>query len=77
LTLHPAIFLDRDGTIIEDKGYIDNTSNVKFFHYTFEALELLQNHFLLFIITNQSGISQGLISETAVQEVNRFISNNF
>lgn len=77
MALHPAIFLDRDGTIIEDKGYIDNTSNVEFFHYTFEALELLQNHFLLFIITNQLGISKGLISETDVQDVNRFISKTF
>ena len=71
---HPAIFLDRDGTIIEDTGYIDNTLNVEFFPYTFKALGLLQKHFLLFIITNQPGVSKGLISEKDVQDVNRYIT---
>lgn len=70
----PAIFLDRDGTIIQDNGYIDNLLDVEFFPYTFEALRLLQNHFLLFIITNQSGISKGFISESKVQAVNRYIA---
>ncbi len=71
---HPAIFLDRDGTIVEDKGYIDNTLNVEFFPYTFKSFAILQNHFLLFIITNQSGISKGLISEIEVQKVNTYIT---
>lgn len=71
---HPAIFLDRDGTIIEDNGYINNTFDVHFFANTFKALKLLQEHFLLFIITNQSGIAKGLISETEVQKVNKYIT---
>jgi D-glycero-D-manno-heptose 1,7-bisphosphate phosphatase len=74
MSKNPAIFLDRDGTIIEDNGYIDNTSNVEFFAYTFESLELLQKKFNLFIITNQSGVSKGLISETAVQNINNYIT---
>ncbi len=72
--MHPAIFLDRDGTIIEDIGYVNNTSDVVFFPYTFKALELLQKHFLLFVITNQSCISKGITSESKVQEVNRYIT---
>lgn len=71
----PAIFLDRDGTIIEDNGHINNVLNVEFFPYTFEALRLLQNHFLLFVITNQSGVSKGLISESSVREVNMHIED--
>ena len=70
---HPAIFLDRDGTIIEDNGHINILSNIEFYSYTFKALQNLQEHFLLFIITNQSGISKGLISEDEVKEVNRHI----
>jgi len=70
---HPAIFLDRDGTIIEDNGHINILSNIEFYSYTFKALKNLQEHFLLFIITNQSGISKGLISENEVKEVNRHI----
>ncbi|MCK7535486.1 MAG: HAD-IIIA family hydrolase [Marinilabiliales bacterium] len=71
---HPAIFLDRDGTIIEDNDYIKNTSDIVFFPYTFKALKLLQKQFLLFVITNQSGISKGMISDSEVQEVNKYIT---
>lgn len=49
---HPAIFLDRDGTITEDNGYINDSLNIEFYPNTFEALQNLQEHFLLFIITN-------------------------
>jgi D,D-heptose 1,7-bisphosphate phosphatase len=70
---HPAIFLDRDGTIIEDNGYINNLLDVEFYPYTFNALQKLQEYFLLFIITNQSGISKGLITENEVKEVNQHI----
>lgn len=72
---HPAIFLDRDGTIIEDNGYINKASDVIFYPHIFKALELLQRHFLLFVITNQSGISKGLISESDVQGVNKYITD--
>ncbi len=71
---HPAIFLDRDGTIIEDNGYINKTSDVIFYLHIFKALELLQKHFLLFIITNQSGIAKGFISESDVQGINKYIT---
>lgn len=72
---HPAIFLDRDGTIIEDTGYIKHASEVKFYPFTFKALDLLQEHFLLFIITNQAGIAKGLITDKEVEEVNNHILN--
>lgn len=70
---HPAIFLDRDGTIIKDNGYINHLQEVEFFPYSFKALQNLQEHFLLIIITNQSGVSKGLISENEVREINRHI----
>lgn len=72
---HPAIFLDRDGTMIDDAGYIKHASEVKFYPFTFKALDLLQEHFLLFIITNQSGIAKELITEKEVADVNRYILN--
>ncbi len=69
----PAIFLDRDGTIIEDQGIIKDPSDVVFYPMSFKALSILQKHFLLFIITNQSGISKGFISESEVKEVNKYL----
>lgn len=73
MALHPAVFLDRDGTIIEDLGYIDDPSDIVFFPASFKALSILQKHFLLFIITNQSGISKGFTSKDKVIEVNKYI----
>jgi D-glycero-D-manno-heptose 1,7-bisphosphate phosphatase len=72
---HPAVFLDRDGTLIDDAGYIKKISEVNFYPYTFEALSILQEHFLLFIITNQSGIAKGITTEKEVSRVNKFIIN--
>ena len=70
-----AVFLDRDGTIIQDAGYIDSPGEVEFFSDTFDVLRKLQNSFELFIVTNQSGIAKGLISESGADKVNRFIDS--
>lgn len=68
-----AIFLDRDGTIIEDVGYIKKPQDVNFFPGSFTALLKLQQRFLLFIVTNQSGISKGITSEDEVKQVNKYL----
>ena len=70
-----AIFLDRDGTVIEDRGHLKYPEQVIFYDFTFKALKLLQKDFLLFIVTNQSGIAKGLISKEDVEEVNRHVLN--
>jgi D-glycero-D-manno-heptose 1,7-bisphosphate phosphatase len=70
-----AVFLDRDGTIIKDNGYIGNSDEVEFYPFTFEALKLLQEKFLLFIVTNQSGIGKGLLKEKDVEDLNDYILN--
>ncbi len=70
---HLAVFLDRDGTIVEDRGYIRHPSEIIFYPESFSALNMLQEHFLLFIITNQSGISKGLTTESEVQQVNNYV----
>jgi len=68
-----AVFLDRDGTIIEDRGHIRDMSDVVFFLETFEALQRLRDHFLLFIVTNQVGIAEGIITPGDVDRINHFI----
>ncbi|WBW96703.1 D-glycero-alpha-D-manno-heptose-1,7-bisphosphate 7-phosphatase [Oceanirhabdus sp. W0125-5] len=68
-----AVFLDRDGVIIEDSGYIDTIEEVKFFPFTMEALKELNKHYELFIVTNQSGIGRGLITEEGVDKVHEYI----
>jgi len=66
----PAIFLDRDGTIIQDQGSIKNPHDIDFFPETISTLLLLQVRFLLFIMTNQSGISKGITTAKEVMLVN-------
>ena len=70
-----AVFLDRDGTIIEDRGHLRDPSDVVFFPETFEALRKLQEHFVLFIITNQPGVAKGLISRSDVNRINVHLIN--
>ena len=60
MMLRPAVFLDRDGTIIEDRGHLRDPSQVVFYHDALDALRRLQEHFLLFIVTNQPGIAEGV-----------------
>lgn len=66
----PAIFLDRDGTIIEDRGHLDNPSNIAFLPGAIATLQALQKHFVLFIVTNQSGVSTGQLTLEQVTRVN-------
>lgn len=71
-----AVFLDRDGTINEDPGYLGNPEEVKLFPGTGSALALLKNslNFKLIVISNQSGIARGIISEKDVDAVNSKIN---
>ncbi len=70
-----AVFLDRDGTIIHDRGYIKEVSEVIFYPQTLSALQLLQPHFEFFIITNQMGIAKGILEATEVKRVNQHVSS--
>ncbi|MFX0034614.1 MAG: D-glycero-alpha-D-manno-heptose-1,7-bisphosphate 7-phosphatase [Candidatus Hermodarchaeota archaeon] len=54
-----AIILDRDGTLIEDKDYAYKVEDFELLPGVIEGLRLLSNLFLLFIVTNQSGIGRG------------------
>ncbi|HXX95008.1 MAG TPA: HAD-IIIA family hydrolase, partial [Planctomycetota bacterium] len=69
----PAVFLDRDGTLIEDRGHLGDPSLVAFFPETFEALRRLGGQFVLFIVTNQNGIAKGVTTPEGVRRVNDFV----
>ncbi len=66
----PAIFLDRDGTIIEDRGHLDDPSKIAFLPGAIATLQVLQQRFVLFIVTNQSGVSTGQLTLEQVARVN-------
>jgi D,D-heptose 1,7-bisphosphate phosphatase len=59
-----AVFLDRDGTLIEDIGYLSDPSKVRVLPGVREALRRLKDAgYLLIVTTNQSGIGRGLYTE--------------
>lgn len=73
-----AVFLDRDGTIIEDFGYIDEIDRVKFVPSAGKSIKLLNdNGFMVFIITNQAGVARGYFSEETVEKINNYIKESF
>ena len=72
----PAVFLDRDGTINEQMGYINHPSRFVLLPNVIEALRLLKkNHFLAIIVTNQSGIARGYFPIDLVHEIHEKLEN--
>ena len=61
---NPAVFLDRDGVINKDNGYVSQIDDFEFIEGVIEAcLALKEKGYLIVVITNQSGIARGLFSE--------------
>jgi D-glycero-D-manno-heptose 1,7-bisphosphate phosphatase len=76
--MHPAIFLDRDGTIIEERNYIRRPEQVVILPGAAEALyELQAAGFKLFIVSNQSGVGRGFFTLAEVEKVNEHICQEF
>jgi D-glycero-D-manno-heptose 1,7-bisphosphate phosphatase len=68
----PAVFLDRDGTIIEECGYLDSLDRLTLFPWSVDALRLLKRAgFVTVVITNQSAVARGIIDEPFVHAVHR------
>lgn len=66
-----AVFLDRDGTIIHDVGYLGDAAGIRLYPDAVGALRTLQREYALFVVSNQSGIAKGHITREQVDEVNR------
>ena len=65
-----AVFLDRDGTIIEEVGYLDRLERVELYPWTIDAIRAFNRAGLAVVmITNQSGIARGFFTEQVVDEV--------
>jgi len=66
----PAVFLDRDGTLSEERGYIDRLELLEIFPWTSDAIRLLNRAgFAVVVITNQSAIGRGIIDVPFLQTV--------
>ncbi len=70
-----AVFLDRDGTVIIDKIYLNDPDQIEYFPHAEEAIQsLCRAGFLICIATNQSGIPRGLVQIENLDEIHRRIS---
>ena len=66
----PAVFIDRDGTISEEVGYVNHPSRFRVFPYSAEAIRILNNNgWLAIVITNQAGVARGYFSEEMIASV--------
>jgi len=66
----PAVFLDRDGTICEEMGYLNHISRLHIFPFATAAVRRLNDAGLpVVVVTNQSGVSRGIFPESLIAEV--------
>ena len=71
-----AVILDRDGTLIEDAGYLDRLDRLELFPYTVDSVRLLNRAgFAVVVATNQSGVARGIVEEAFVDTANAYISD--
>ena len=66
----PALFMDRDGTISEEVGYVNHPSRFRLFPYTADAIKLLNdNGWLAIVVTNQAGVARGYFAEEVIVQI--------
>lgn len=70
-----AIFMDRDGTVSDEVGYVNDLGRYRLLPGSAEAIRRInQSGFLAFVITNQSGVARGLFDETLLRQVNETLA---
>jgi D,D-heptose 1,7-bisphosphate phosphatase len=71
-----AVFLDRDGTINEEVGYLDRLEKLKLYPEVFDAIRLInQSGMKAVVISNQSGVARGYFDEAFVETVHERIQS--
>ena len=73
---HRAVFIDRDGTLIEETGYLNDLSRLRFFPYSVDAVRQLKRAgFLVVVVTNQAGIARGIVTPAFLERAHAHISS--
>lgn len=74
----PAVFLDRDGVINVDHGYVHDEHDFEYIDGVFEAAKAFKDMgYLLVLVTNQSGIARGMFSEDRFLSLTQWMDWNF
>ena len=73
--LRPAVFIDRDGTMIEEVGYLNHVSRFRMFPGVAEALRRLNEAgYPVIVVTNQSGVARGYFPESLIHDVTKLMN---
>ena len=73
--LRPAVFLDSDGTIAEEVGYLNHASRFRMFPFVAAAIQRLNEAGLqVIVVTNQSGVGRGYFPESLIHAVSELIT---
>ncbi len=76
--LSPTVFLDRDGTLIEEVGYLSHLDRIALYPWSIESVKLLNRAgFKVVVVTNQAGVARGLFDEDFIDEAHRFLDQKF
>jgi len=71
-TMNHAVFLDRDGTINEEMGYINHVSRFKIFDFAAQAIKIFNElHYKVIVVTNQAGVAKGYFDEALLKRVHQ------
>ena len=75
--MKPAVFLDRDGTLIQDVGYLSRVEDVSWFPYSIDAIRILNRAgYLVCVTTNQGGIGLGFYGPDLVDRVHALMAGD-
>lgn len=73
--MEKVIFIDRDGTINKEVGYLHKIEDCEFIPGAVEAIRLLnENQFKVVVVTNQAGVARGYYSEADVQKLHNYMN---
>ncbi len=72
----PAMFIDRDGTLSQEIGYVNHASRFRLFPFAVDAIRLVnRSGFLAVLVTNQAGVARGYFPEKTIGEVHEVVTS--